>query len=165
MKYKIQILMLFMIAICQTGCVHQKSLPQMKTYYSSNKSFCIDVPIDYIPYREPLPNYMAFISDDQSGTITIERKYLMSREDFKEYVSEAKADVPKKFRCSTVSVNDTICHYKYAAGLLVYHQYYMKKLIEGYSYVISANGISMTPEIAKEIYDSINDEYTIEFNF
>lgn len=165
MKNELKLLLLLIVVIVQAGCVQQKSLPQMKTYYSSNKSFCIDVPIDYIPYREPLPNYMAFTSDSQSGTITIERKYLMSNDDFKEFISKAKADIPKKFKCSTISVNDTICHYKYAAGLFVYHQYYMKKLIEGYSYVISANGIGMTSEIAKEIYDSVNDEYTIEFNF
>ena len=89
----------------------------------------------------------------------------MSKDDFREYISEAKADMPKKLRCLTASVNDTICYYKYAAELFVYHQYYMKKLIEGYSYVISASGTSMTPEIAKEIYDSVNDEYTIELKF
>lgn len=165
MKNQHKFLLLLIAVICQAGCVQQKSLPQMKTYYSSNKSFCIDVPIDYIPYREALPDYMAFISDSQSGTITIERKFLMSKDDFREYVSEAKADVPKKLRCLTASVNDTICHYKYAAGLFVYHQHYMKKLIEGYSYVISVSGTGMTPEIAKEIYNSVNDEYTIEFNF
>ena len=52
MKNELKLLLLLIVVIVQAGCVQQKSLPQMKTYYSSNKSFCIDVPIDYIPYRE-----------------------------------------------------------------------------------------------------------------
>lgn len=160
-----KLLLLLTIAMFQVSCVQQTSLPQMKTYYSSNKSFCIDVPVDYIPAHKPLSNYMDFKSEKQSGIITIERNFLMSNDDFKTYVSKAKADIPKQFKCSTIAVNDTICHYKYAAGLFVYHQYYMKKLIEGYSYIINANGTNMTSEVAKKIYDSVNDKYTIEFNF
>ena len=43
MKNELKLLLLLIVVIVQAGCVQQKSLPQMKTYYSSNKSFCIDV--------------------------------------------------------------------------------------------------------------------------
>lgn len=74
---------------------------------------------------------------------------------FKEYINTSMAKVPSKFHCSTVAISDSIYHYKYTAGMFVSHQFYMRKVIDGYSYVVSFNGTNISDNTAKAIYNSI----------
>ncbi len=150
MKYLIFLGSLFLFL----GCKQQTKESQMNTYYSSNKSFSIDIPVDYTQY-EARTNYISFFSEKQKGTIKVERKFLIESDDFKKYINISMAKVPSKFHCSTVSISDTIHHYKYTAGMFIAHQYYMRKILDGYSYVVSLNGINISDNTAKAIYNSI----------
>ena len=149
MKYFVVLSLIVAFAACK----RQPELPQMKTYYSSNKSFSIDIPMAYTPFTPALPDYLTFRSE--YGMITIERKFMMSDEDFKKYVNGAKAENSSKYHCSTRATSDTLCHYKFTKGFFVMHQFYMRKVIEGYSYVVSMNDISVADTVAKTIYNSI----------
>lgn len=151
MKYSIFFIMLFFLI----GCKQQATESQMNTYYSSNKSFSIDIPVDYTQYKEALTDCIAFLSEKQKGSIQVERKFLMGSDDFKEYINISKARVPSKFHCSTVAVSDSIHHYKYTVGMFVSHQFYMRKVIDEYSYVVSFNGTNISDNTAKVIYNSI----------
>ena len=153
-------ILLLIVALAQMGCTKKNVQPQqMETYYSSNKSFRVDIPTDYNLYKYPLPNYIGFTSERQHGVIIVERKSFMGYDngDFEEFIEEEDGKMPKKFRRLTVSKNDSICHYKYASGLFVTHRYFMRKLIEGYSYVVDASGTRLDEETAKRIYESIDN--------
>ena len=131
------------------------SFAQTQTYYSSNKSFSVSVPNSYTLYKQAQPNVINFSSEKQKGVISVKREFMMTEQGFAGYVSEQKASQPSKYRCITVTESRDFYHYKYTAGLFVTHVFYMRKVIEGYSYVIYASGISMTEVQAKAILESV----------
>lgn len=131
------------------------SFAQTKTYYSSNKSFSVSVPTSYSLYKQALPNYISFTSEKQHGVISVKREFVMTDQAFAKYVSEQKSSKPSKYRCIKVTESPNFYHYKFAAGLFVTHEFYMRKIIDGYSYVILADGISMTEAQAKAILESV----------
>lgn len=135
------------------SCKSETTVLPMKTYYSSNKSFSIDVPINYQLYQETLPNYMDFRAKD--GIITIERKFLMENAAFKKYVKESVTENHQKLHYKEIIASDTFFHYKMHKGLFTAHEFYMRKIIEGYSYIVTYFDISASDTIAKNIYNSI----------
>lgn len=160
MTKKTNLTLLIVTILASTGCTQKEvQLQTLDTYYSSNKSFCIDVPSDYTLHYT-LPNYMSFLSQSQGGSIMIERELFMGydKNDFKKYILKKQEEIPSKFRRLTISENDSICHYKHVAGMFVVHQYYMRKLIEGYSYIIDASGMKLNDDLAKCIYNSVNNK-------
>ena len=80
----------------------------------------------------------------------------MTDKEFSEYVKEQQTKKSsKKFKCKAVTESKNFYHYKYSAGLFVTHQYYMRKVVEGYSYVIDAYGDTLTEDRAKDILNSL----------
>lgn len=128
---------------------------QTKTYYSSNKSFSVAVPNYFYLYQEALPYFLSFKSESPKGMMSMERIFVMTDEDFANYVSKDKASIPSKFKCTTVSSSTNFHHLKYSKGMFVTHKFYMRRVIEGYSYVINLCCDGMTEDTAKIIMNSI----------
>lgn len=147
--------MIFTLLFLLTGCQQQAAQLKMNTYYSSNKSFSIDVPVDYTQHKEALTSLLVFLSEKQKGSILVERKLLMGSDDFRKYINTSKGKIPSKFHCSTVATSDSIHHYKYTSGMFVSHQFYMMKIVDGYSYVVSFDGTNISKNTAIAIYNSI----------
>ena len=124
-------------------------------YFSANSSFSIKIPKEYTLYKEPLPNAIFFSSTKEHGSISIRRVFHMASSDFQNLIMEDKSKMTKKFRSKTISESDHFCHYKYMSGLFVTHKYYMRKVIEGYDYVVFADGISLSEEDAILIINSV----------
>lgn len=140
-----------------SGCGATAEVNEMKTYYSTDSLFSVEVPDNFKTYSSPLPNMMGFSDEEQLGTIMITKEEMIDNSLFQDYVAIQVSKMNPDLTKELVESTDTLVFYRFSKGLEETNKFFMRKRGSTNDFLIMVSGPNLKRETAVLIASTVTE--------